>query len=55
MNPSRTRNWQENDGEAQQPLKAHRYPNGARESYKELAIQKRLLLIEAVFFYVILS
>jgi hypothetical protein len=28
---------------------------GARESYKELAIQKRLLLIEAVFFYVILS
>ena len=26
MNPSRTRNWQENDGEAQQPPKAHRYP-----------------------------
>ena len=46
MNPSRTRNWQENDGEAQQPLKAQdilEMSYGARESYKELAIQKRLL------------
>ena len=26
MNPSRTRNWQENDGEVPQPAKVHRCP-----------------------------
>ena len=45
MNPLRTRNWQENDVEAQQPLKAHRCPRdvlemsyGGPETSKELGI-----------------